>query len=503
MAQIRKYQRNLPKDESGIKLEYNDVKFKEQNTILDTYIATNNSKFTGPIVAKYKKKGSSESLLEEDNDDKLIQFSGFFVLGWMFMFFLIANHFIQFYISNKSDGHWFWEKSLIWSYMFEKLPFVAFVDLLMYLSMFICYPIIKKLKTSSSFKWSNKGRNIIIIFELLFCFGWMFIFYQLFKTNWISRIFLFLHSLVLLMKIHTYCFFNGFMSERLLKLQTAEKKIKDDPENNELKKIIIYSKLELENQSNLDNESSFPNNINFKNFFEFTTFPVVIYQTHYPRTNRIRKSYLFEKIAAIFGIIFIMMNVAEVFMIPPAMELIELSNQSNVEYKMLKVLLYLTQLIPSFITMYVIVWYLIWDAILNGVAELTYFADREFYADWWNSVTWDDFSKYWNVPVHKFLLRHVFHALKNLKDEKTGQKKLTTNSSIFITFFISSIFHEMAMFMLFKKLRYYIFCMQMLQIPLTYMHYKLLKNYPVIANISFWFSICVGPSLLCSLYLAF
>lgn len=30
-------------------------------------------------------------------------------------------------------------------------------------------------------------------------------------------------------------------------------------------------------------------------------------------------------------------------------------------------------------------WYLIWETILNTLAELTYFADRSFYDAWWNS----------------------------------------------------------------------------------------------------------------------
>lgn len=483
------------------KLLYDDISFREQQTLLDKYISINNTKFKGPLVAKYKK--NKESIIEMDTDDKLIQFSGFFVLGWMFVFFAIANHFIQFYINNKSEDQWFWENSLIWNYMFDKLSFVALMDFLMYMSCFLCYPVISRIKTSKSFRWSNTGRNIIIVFELVFCFGWMYVFYTLFSKNWISRIFLFLHSLVILMKIHTYCFYNGFLSERLFHLQSAEKKLKDDPNNEDLKSIIDYSKRELDNQSGGDKSTTFPNNITLKNFFDFTMFPVVVYQIVYPRTKVIRKSYVFEKFAAIFGIIFVMMNVAEVFMFPPAMDLIALSNNPNVEYKSLKLILYLTQLIPSFITMYLLVWYLIWDAILNCIAELTYFADREFYADWWNSVTWDDFSKYWNVPVHKFLLRHVFHALKNIKDGKSGKNKLSTMTAILMTFLISSVFHEMAMFMLFKKFRYYIFMLQMAQLPLTFMHYKLFKNYPIIANLSFWFSICVGPSVVCSLYLAF
>lgn len=60
--------------------------------------------------------------------------------------------------------------------------------------------------------------------------------------------------------------------------------------------------------------------------------------------------------------------------------------------------------------MYLLVFYIIWDAILNAIAELTRFSDREFYGPWWNSVTWDQFARDWNVPVHRFLLRHVYHS---------------------------------------------------------------------------------------------
>lgn len=144
-----------PEENTGPKLQYGDIKFKSQSTILDSYISVNNSKFTGPIVKKYSKK--SIEYIELDTDDKLIQFSGFFVLGWMFIFFVISNSFIQFYIMNKSDSHYFWENSIIWTSMFDKLPFVALVDLVMYLSMFLCYPIIRTLKAGKKgSRWSKK-----------------------------------------------------------------------------------------------------------------------------------------------------------------------------------------------------------------------------------------------------------------------------------------------------------------------------------------------------------
>jgi diacylglycerol O-acyltransferase 1 len=48
---------------------------------------------------------------------------------------------------------------------------------------------------------------------------------------------------------------------------------------------------------------------------------------------------------------------------------------------------------------------------MNILAEVTYFADREFYKDWWNATTIGDYWRLWNMPVHKFMMRHVYSPL--------------------------------------------------------------------------------------------
>jgi len=40
--------------------------------------------------------------------------------------------------------------------------------------------------------------------------------------------------------------------------------------------------------------------------------------------------------------------------------------------------------------------FLVFEVILNAIAEVTRFADRRFYADWWNSTGFDEFSRKWN-----------------------------------------------------------------------------------------------------------
>jgi sterol O-acyltransferase len=58
------------------------------------------------------------------------------------------------------------------------------------------------------------------------------------------------------------------------------------------------------------------------------------------------------------------------------------------------------------------------------------------------------------------------------------------------------------MWSIFHKLRGYLLCMQMLQLPLVMLSKsRFLKERKVLGNVIFWIGIFAGPSLLCSLYL--
>ena len=81
------------------------------------------------------------------------------------------------------------------------------------------------------------------------------------------------------------------------------------------------------------------------------------------------------------------------------------------------------------------------------------FADRRFYDDWWNSTSWDEFSRKWNRPVHTFLLRHVYaSAMTSLGLGKLG--------AMMFTFLLSAAAHELVMLIVSQKLRMYLFFLQ-------------------------------------------
>jgi sterol O-acyltransferase len=176
---------------------------------------------------------------------------------------------------------------------------------------------------------------------------------------------------------------------------------------------------------------AFPDNITLWNYFQYSMFPTLVYQIEYPRTSHFRLGYFLKKTAATFGTYWCMIFVAEEFLYPAAMCAMDLRDQPLI-VKAKAYPLVVLDLIPPFVVMYLLVFYIIWDAILNGLAELTYFGDREFYGEWWNSVTWDQFAKDWNVPVHRFLLRHVYHSsMSALHVSKQGATSMSS------TFFLS------------------------------------------------------------------
>ncbi|KAG7820247.1 hypothetical protein KL919_001564 [Ogataea angusta] len=421
------------------------------------------------------------------------KFYGLFVAFWFCVFFgglnVVFNYHVKFGLLANSR---------IISIMSDNLLGVALVDLLMYLMMYV--PVfIQMLVKRNKISWNRLGWVIQSIYEIFFLIFFLYLAEYL-NFPWIAKIFLLLHSLVQLMKIHSYAFFNGYLWSIKDELQYSEGYLKkhDDDLADEIRipltKSVEFCKFELKAQSS---EQPFPKNITLRNFFLYTMYPTLVYQIDYPRTQRIRKGYLFTKIAGIFGVIFLMITISETYLYPMVVKCLELRETQSIYYRMKMYPMIIIEFIPPFLGVYLLVFYLIWELILNAIAELSYFADREFYGYWWNSVDWNAYARDWNIVVHKFLLRHVYHSsISALQLNKTG-------ATIF-TFLLSSVVHELAMFVIFKRLRGYLLMLQMSQLPLVQLSKtKLMRDRKVLGNCIFWFGIVLGPSLMCTMYLVF
>jgi sterol O-acyltransferase len=242
--------------------------------------------------------------------------------------------------------------------------------------------------------------------------------------------------------------------------------------------------------------NTYPHNLRLGNFAEFICLPTLVYELDYPRQESTNWWYVAEKTAATFGVLGVMMVVSQGFIYPAVARTVAMKEAGMpLEERWKEFPFIVSEMLFPLLIEQLLTWYVIWECILNVLAEVTRFADRGFYGDWWNSVSWDQYARDWNRPVHNFLLRHVYHS-------SISTFHLSRNAATFVTFLLSALVHELCMAILFKKVRGYLFTMQLLQMPLvTLSRTKLLKGRTVLGNVIFWLGLFVGPSFLTSLYL--
>ncbi|EKM50488.1 uncharacterized protein PHACADRAFT_178226 [Phanerochaete carnosa HHB-10118-sp] len=268
-------------------------------------------------------------------------------------------------------------------------------------------------------------------------------------------------------------------------LKPAAHPLADHPDESIASLAREYSELDSELVSTGPEYVRWPHNITLRNFASYMCIPTLVYELEYPRTDRIRPLYVFEKTVATFGTFALLYTVTENFIFP----LTPTKDQSFLRS--------LLDLALPFMIAYLLLFYLIFECICNGLAELSRFADRQFYEDWWNATSWDEFSRKWNRPVHMFLLRHVYAS-------SMSSYKLSRSSAMFFTFLLSAVVHELVMAVVTKKLRLYLFTMQLAQIPLIAVgRMPAIKRNRLLGNIVFWVGLYAGFPLLCVAYCAY
>ena len=301
--------------------------------------------------------------------------------------------------------------------------------------------------------------------------------------TWTSQVFFTLHTLVFLMKMHSYAFYNGHLStteHRLSALDTPESastaaavrypsssvlvndtdtvadKKKHDDEKEALSQLREDLAVELTSPLG---QVTYPQNLTGWNYVDYVMCPTLCYELEYPRTEKTQWLELFYKTLAVFGCIFLLTITSEEFIVPVLSDSAQrLAGVSNWVEQGLILAENISLLLFPFMVTILLVFLVIFEYVLGAFAEITCFADRHFYSDWWNSCDWLEFSREWNIPVHHFLRRHVYGA---------ARPKLSRNMATLITFLVSAAGHELVMSCITKKLRGYGFLAQMSQLPIV------------------------------------
>ena len=284
------------------------------------------------------------------------------------------------------------------------------------------------------------------------------------------------------MKVHSYAFYNGHLSETKRRLSaldhpatastasaykypTSGSPSSDKPAppsektgDEEQSISSLREDLAVELTSPLGHVT-YPQNLTMINYIDYFFCPTLCYELEYPRMEKIRWMELMWKTLAIFGCIFLLTVISEEYILPVLTESsLRLQNTETLSEIGLILAETISQLLFPFIIIFLLVFLVIFEYVLGAFAEITRFADRQFYHDWWNSTDWLEFSREWNIPVHHFFRRHVYGA---------SRPHLSRPTATAITFLISALAHELVMGCITKKFRGYGFLAMMMQLPIV------------------------------------
>lgn len=226
---------------------------------------------------------------------------------------------------------------------------------------------------------------------------------------------------------------------------------------------------------------TYPKNLNLQDLHYFMFAPTLCYELNFPRSSRIRKSFLFKRFVEMLFLWQVILALIQQWLEPIIKNSMKPLSEMDVKRSIERLL---KLAIPNHI-IWLIAFYWFFHSCLNVVAEILQFGDREFYRDWWNSESVGYFWKNWNIPVHKWASRHLYKPLM-----KRGYKKFTASCLVFI---LSAFFHEYLVSVPLRMFRWWAFLGMCLQIPLAMVVDTYLRG--KFANMAVWLSLILGQPI--------
>ncbi|KAG9276972.1 sterol O-acyltransferase 2-like [Astyanax mexicanus] len=168
------------------------------------------------------------------------------------------------------------------------------------------------------------------------------------------------------------------------------------------------------------------------NYLYFLFCPTLIYREAYPRNPYIRWNYVWRNFAKILGSLFYLYFILVRLCIPVFM------NESNRPFSTRTLVLAIFHSTLPGMLMLLLGFFAFLHCWLNAFAEMLRFADRMFYKDWWNSTSFANYYRTWNIVVHDWLYYYAYRDFVWL----TGHRfRSVATMSVFA---VSAFVHEYA-----------------------------------------------------------
>uniref|UniRef100_A0A8C6SWN7 O-acyltransferase n=1 Tax=Neogobius melanostomus TaxID=47308 RepID=A0A8C6SWN7_9GOBI len=230
----------------------------------------------------------------------------------------------------------------------------------------------------------------------------------------------------------------------------------------------------------------YPGNLTIKDMYYFAFAPTLCYELNFPRSPKIRMGFLLRRLVEMLFFTQLLVALTQQWMIPiiqSSMKPLEDMDLSRMMERLLRLA------VPNHL-LWLMFFYWFFHSSLNFSAELLRFGDRQFYNDWWNAETVTYFWQNWNIPVHKWCLRHFYKPLL-----RRGFSKIVSQSAVF---FLSAFFHEYLVSIPLRMFRLWAFMGMMAQLPLAWFVGNFLHgNY---GNAAVWISLIVGQPFAVLMY---
>ncbi|KAJ1833529.1 Sterol O-acyltransferase 2 (Sterol-ester synthase 2) [Coemansia sp. RSA 2711] len=413
---------------------------------------------------------------------------------------VIGAYLISLLLSHYESNGEFLASGLA-SLIFSRATDLVLSDLALVLSTAFVVPFVRVLWIGRwQPRWLDPRHPRSMLFQAAAEIGWLVVWYTWQGTRgwpWSQRCFFSLHTAVNWMKVHSYLSTNRRLACSLRtrdELKERQGSCKEEDET-------IQTQIRDLDAELCPYSARFPETQTLANYAMFQLCPALVYEIEYPRTSRIRWGYVAEKTAGTAGIFIVFYIVVAHLMIPHLERMHEVG-----------LLLTTVHLMGPMATCWLLFFFITFDSIANGFAELTCFADRRFYDDWWNARGLDDFSRKWNRPVHMFLARHIYMPVRELwkgRRDAAGrglfrrmQKSMPPSvAAMAATFFFSSILHEVTIVVACHRWNHGLFFFsQMMQIPLILFTERAawFREQQALRNWSFWLAmVFFQPFLLC------
>lgn len=239
------------------------------------------------------------------------------------------------------------------------------------------------------------------------------------------------------------------------------------------------------------NAEQYPKNLSLNNMVYFWAAPTLVYQPVYPMRPSIRLS----RIPPLIGEIVMGMVVIWILMMQIGMPVIEhLAENYNSWHIFIED--YLT-LATTNILIWLVGFLILFQSTLNLMAEITKFADRNFYGDWWNAGSVGTFWRDWNRPISNFFRRHLYTPMR-----AAGFPRTLSANAVFIC---SAVLHELLFGVAthnFNGVAFLCMIIQPFLILATEPLEKMRGRGTTVGNCVFWISILFGqPTAIVIYYL--